>query len=192
MVGGFLADISATKSIASRGLLWPALLFASFLAAYIPTFITLAQGPWQTEQEGHGPLIIAASAWLAWQSRDKLRNATLSPAPVLGWLVLIGVLTVSVIRKERIGLVWVTAAGYAAVCQVPIYLMRSSKLTALELAQTLRYLPDLVVVLALLLAVGLCAPNRVRSAWLDASRTRTVVTVCATTAFVACSRRRLR
>ena len=32
--------------------------------------------------------------------------------------------------------------------------------TALELAQTLRYLPDLVVVLALLAAVGFCAPNR--------------------------------
>ena len=35
-----------------------------------------------------------------------------------------------------------------------------SKFTALELAQTLRYLPDLVVVLALLAAVGFCAPNR--------------------------------
>jgi tight adherence protein B len=33
--------------------------------------------------------------------------------------------------------------------------MRSSRFTALELAQTLRYLPDLVVVLALLLAVVL-------------------------------------
>ena len=34
--------------------------------------------------------------------------------------------------------------------QIPIYLMRSSAFTALELAQTLRYLPDLVTVLALL------------------------------------------
>ena len=59
--------------------------------------------------------------------------------------------------------------GYAVACQVPIYLMRSSRFTALELAQTLRYLPDLVVVLALLAAVGLCAPNRARSRWLDAS-----------------------
>ena len=40
--------------------------------------------------------------------------------------------------------------------------MRSSRFTALELAQTLRYLPDLVVVLALLAAVGFCAPNRAR------------------------------
>ena len=41
------------------------------------------------------------------------------------------------------------AAGYAVICLIPIYLMRSSESTALELAQTLRYLPNLVVVLAL-------------------------------------------
>ena len=64
---------------------------------------------------------------------------------------------------------WLVAAGYAVACQIPIYLMRSSRFTALELAQTLRYLPDLVVVLALLAAVGFCAPNRQSSRWLDAS-----------------------
>jgi hypothetical protein len=60
----------AANSFVSRGILWPALLCASIVAAYVPTFITLAQGPWQTEQEGHGPLIIAAAVWLVWQSRD--------------------------------------------------------------------------------------------------------------------------
>ena len=79
---------------------------------------------------------------------------------VLGWLALAAVVALSLVRKERIGTVWLAAAGYAVVCQIPIYLMRSSRFTALELAQTLRYLPDLVVVLALLAAVGLCAPNR--------------------------------
>jgi exosortase B len=93
--------LTATKSFASRGRLWPALLLASFLAAYIPTFITLAQGPWQTEQEGHGPLIIAAAVWLVWQSRDKLRTATLSPSPVLGWLVLLGGLAILVLSRNQ-------------------------------------------------------------------------------------------
>ena len=79
---------------------------------------------------------------------------------MLGWLALGAVVALSLVRKERIVPVWLVAAGYAVVCQIPIYLMRSSQFTALELAQTLRYLPDLVVVLALLAAVGLCAPNR--------------------------------
>lgn len=105
----------------------------------------------------------------------------------LGWLALAAVLAVSLIRKQRIGWVWLVAAGYAVACQVPIYLMRSSAFTALELAQTLRYLPDLVVVLALCAAVGLCAPNRSASAWLDASVPRTAVISIATVAFVASS-----
>lgn len=106
---------------------------------------------------------------------------------VLGWVALAAVVVASLVRKQRIGPVWLVAIGYAVACQIPIYLMRSSRFTALELAQTLRYLPDLVVVLALLLAVGLCAPNRERSAWLDASRMRAVVTVGATAAFVVSS-----
>ena len=105
----------------------------------------------------------------------------------LGWLALTAAVVVSMIRKQRIGVVWLMAAGYAAACQVPIYLMRSSAFTALELAQTLRYLPDLVVVLALLAAVGFCAPNRPGSRWLDASARRTAVTAGLAIAFVASS-----
>jgi len=106
---------------------------------------------------------------------------------VLGWLALVAAVVVSLIRKQRVGLVWVAAAGYAVGCQVPIYLMRSSAFTALELAQTLRYLPDLVVVLALLAAVGFCAPNRPGARWLDASPRRTAVATSLAVAFVASS-----
>jgi len=48
-------------------------LAASFFVAYLPTYLRLAGGAWQTEQEGHGPLIMLAAAWLAWQQRDKLK-----------------------------------------------------------------------------------------------------------------------
>lgn len=106
---------------------------------------------------------------------------------VLGWAALAAVVAVTVLRKRRIGAVWLVAVGYAVACQIPIYLMRSSQFTALELAQTLRYLPDLVVVLALLAAVGLCAPNREGTRWLDASRGRTVVVCALVVAFVASS-----
>jgi hypothetical protein len=106
---------------------------------------------------------------------------------VLGWVSLAAVVAVSFLRKKHIGMVWLVAAGYAVACQIPIYLMRSSRFTALELAQTLRYLPDLVVVLALLAAIGLCAPNRERSRWLDSSPARTAVIASLTVAFVASS-----
>jgi hypothetical protein len=111
------------------------------------------------------------------------------PASVmaLGWLALAAVLVLSLVRKQRIVPVWLTAAGYVVACQVPIYLMRSSRFTALELAQTLRYLSDLVVVLALLAAVGFCAPNRPSSRRLDVSGPRTAVASAVAAAFVASS-----
>ena len=77
------------RSSVGRWWLWPALLAGSFVIAYAPTFSSLVDGPWQTEQEGHGPLIIAASLWLIWQSRGRLRAATLIPAPVAGWTTLL-------------------------------------------------------------------------------------------------------
>ena len=131
----------------------------------------LAGGPW------HWARWAPASPW-----------ATPPPlAMALGWLVLAVVLALSLKRKQRIGPVWLTAVGYVAACQVPIYLMRSSRFTALELAQTLRYFPDLVVVLALLAAVGLTAPNRPSSAALDASPRRAVATGCLAALFLGSS-----
>ncbi len=131
----------------------------------------LAGGPWQ---------------WGRWAPASPWATP---PASVmaLGWLVLAAVLALSLARKQRIAAVWLTAAGYVIACQVPIYLMRSSRFTVLELAQTLRYLPDLVVVLALLAAVGLCAPNRESSHRLDASASRTAITAALATLFVASS-----
>src|ERR1043165_214556 len=79
----------ANPSIVTR-VVGPLLVVGCFLVAYFPTFKSLLDGPWRTEQEGHGPLIIAASLWLVWQSREKVRASSSSPAPLIGWLVLIG------------------------------------------------------------------------------------------------------
>ncbi len=143
------------------------LLRRSFTHGIVPG---LVGGPWQWQRWA------PASPW------------AVPPTTVmtLGWLALAAVVVVSVLRKRRLAPVWLAALGYAAVCQVPIYLMRSSRFTALELAQTLRYQPDLVFVLALLCAVGLCAPNRV-TPLLDATRLRAVAVGGACALFVASS-----
>jgi hypothetical protein len=167
-IGVYLAVVNQRRWSFDLAMTWD-LLSRSITHGIVPG---LAGGPW------HWDRWAPASPWA-------------TPPPLvmaLGWLVLIGVLTVSLIRKQRIGLVWLTAAGYAAACQVPIYLLRSSRFTALELAQTLRYLPDLVVVLALLAAVALCAPNRSLGArWLDTSLRRTVATTGLAGLFIASS-----
>src|ERR1700758_4993884 len=93
--------LTATKTLASRAWLWPLVVVGATIVAYIPTFITLAQGPWQTEQEGHGPLIIAASIFLVWQAREKLRSVTITPSPILGWLSCTGGLVVLIISRNQ-------------------------------------------------------------------------------------------
>jgi hypothetical protein len=178
--------------------LWTAslALTCAWIAVYL---VVVDQRRWSTDLMMTGDLLrrsithgivpgLAGGPW-AWD-RWAPASPWATPPPVvrvLGWLALAGALAVSLIRKHRIGPVWLTAAGYALACQAPIYLMRSSRFTALELAQTLRYLPDLVVVLALLAAVGFCAPNRPSTRWLDASAARTAVTAGAAVLFVASS-----
>jgi len=151
-------DLSMTSELLSR----------SVTHGIVPA---LVGGPWE---------------WQRWAPASPWATPPMA-VMILGWLALAGVVAVTLLRKRRLGPVWLAAAGYAVACQVPIYLMRSSRFTALELAQTLRYLPDLVVVLALLAAVGLCAPNRERSAWLSASPVRSAVICCAAVLFVMSS-----
>jgi len=166
-IGVYLVVVDQRRWTLDYAMTWD-LLVRSVTRGILPG---LVGGPWQWERWA------PSSPWALPQW----------PVIVLGALALAAIIAVSVARKERIGPVWLAAAGYVAACQVPIYLMRSSRFTAIELAQTLRYLPDLVVVLALLAAVAFCAPNRRAAAWLDASRLRTGVIASCAVLFVGSS-----
>ncbi len=163
----YLTVVNQRRWTSDLAMTW-ALLRRSITHGIVPG---LAGGPWD---------------WARWAPASPW--ATPPPTVMLlGWLVLVATLAVSLIRKQRIGFVWLTAAGYAVACQVPIYLMRSSRFTALELAQTLRYFPDLVFVLALLAAIAFTAPNRESAGWLDLSRLRAALTTLVALLFLASS-----
>lgn len=60
---------------------------AGFAAMYVPVYWWAAQTTWQSEEHGHGPLILAVLAWLFWTMRQQLVDAPAVPAPALGWPV---------------------------------------------------------------------------------------------------------
>ena len=100
----YLQVVQSAKVNALHPLLVPTLLVGSILAAYFLTVRSLIDGPWQTEQEGHGPLIAAASLWLVWQSRERLKQVKISPAPVVGWCVLLSGLVLLFLARLQQGL----------------------------------------------------------------------------------------
>lgn len=95
-----LARGAATR-FPGPGLASALLLLVAVLVAYLPTYLMLAAGPWQTEQEGHGPLIMLAAAWVAWQCRGELQGLSIVPAPAMGWAVLLGGLALMVIARSQ-------------------------------------------------------------------------------------------
>ena len=71
------------------------------LIGFAPTYYKLMRGPWQTEQEGHGPLIILAAIWLAWQARARIASAVSRPAPIAGWATLVFGLAMLVLTRSQ-------------------------------------------------------------------------------------------
>jgi exosortase B len=56
---------------------------------YAPVYWSAAHGVWQTDENGHGPLILAVVVWLFWTLRQPIAEAAWEPAPALGWPVFV-------------------------------------------------------------------------------------------------------
>lgn len=65
------------------------LLAAGFLLLFVPTYYELAQTIWATDEQGHGPIILAVSVWLLFGLRDQLASLKPKPAAFAGWTLLV-------------------------------------------------------------------------------------------------------
>ncbi len=64
---------------------WPAwLLGLGFALMYVPTFIDLSDTVWASDAQGHGPIILVVSYWLAWRKRHELMALPAVPRPWMG------------------------------------------------------------------------------------------------------------
>lgn len=61
------------------------------LVMYLPSFIDLFNGIWNTNQQGHGPIVLAVAIWFYYYKSTLVAQAgiPIAPAPQLGWPVLV-------------------------------------------------------------------------------------------------------
>ena len=104
---------AAVPSIASAGvpsaglnlrLPWIAVL-VGFVAMYGPVYWAAANGIWKSEEQGHGPIIIAVLVWLFWGLRNEIAAAPDKPQRAIGIpLFALGLLTYAVGRVFNISI----------------------------------------------------------------------------------------
>ncbi|MBK6863055.1 MAG: exosortase B [Ideonella sp.] len=77
--------------LAPPGFDWPAfvLLAAGFALLYVPVYADLANTTWATDEQGHGPIILAVSAWLLYERRHAIAATPYRPLPAVGWPLLV-------------------------------------------------------------------------------------------------------
>lgn len=64
------------------------LVLAGFGLLYLPTYYDLSLTVWASDEQGHGPIILAVSLWLLYQLRHRLADLPDAPRPVLGGALL--------------------------------------------------------------------------------------------------------
>ena len=65
------------------------LLLGGLVLLYAPAYVDLANTIWATDEQGHGPIILAVSIWLLYTKRHELAAVPPVPMPWLGWPLLL-------------------------------------------------------------------------------------------------------
>lgn len=79
-------------------------LLAGFGAVYYPTFSDLMRTLWSTDQNAHGPIVLAVSIWFLFhKSREVAADESVvaAPAPVPGFLVLLFGLFLYIVGRSQ-------------------------------------------------------------------------------------------
>lgn len=74
---------------------------AGLAALLIPSYLMLADTVWASDDQGHGPIILAVTLWLAWRRRADLLALPDQPAMGAGSLLLAGGLVAYVVGRSQ-------------------------------------------------------------------------------------------
>lgn len=76
-------------------------VIAGLALLLIPSYVMLANTIWASDEQGHGPIILAVTCWLMWSRRHDLASLPDKPAHLLGWAVFVTGLAVYVVGRSQ-------------------------------------------------------------------------------------------
>lgn len=76
-------------------------LAAGLLLLYLPAYYDLAHTIWATDEQGHGPIILAVSLWLIYMKRHDLAALPARARPWLGWPLLVFALVLYALGRSQ-------------------------------------------------------------------------------------------
>ena len=101
------------------------------LVLYVPTVQDLMRTIWRSDQQGHGPIVLALCGWLIYRRWDDLNTLAETTRPVLGWATLIvGLLSYIFGRSQGI-LLFEVGSLIPIVCGVVLIVKGAQQLKAI-------------------------------------------------------------
>lgn len=85
------------------------LVVAGFCLLYLPTYWALSTSVWATDEQGHGPIILAVSFWLMYMHRGALAQLASEPATGAGSLLLASALALYALGRSQS--IWIFEVG---------------------------------------------------------------------------------
>lgn len=98
-------------------------LALAYLAMFLPSYWNLSHTVWASDEQGHGPIILAVSFWLLYQQRAALWSAPVRPSYLLGLpVLLLGVACYAFGRSQSIFLLEISSQIFLLAAMVLLLL----------------------------------------------------------------------
>lgn len=100
------------------------MLSLGFALLYVPAYLELSRTIWATDEQGHGPIILALAAWLLYVKRHALATLPTKPVPAVGWPMLVFALFLYALGRSQDILLF--AIGSQIILLIALLLLFSS------------------------------------------------------------------